>query len=219
MSLAAKQTDGYELILDRAETLFREQGYNQVSMRDIATATGMRQASLYYHFASKEQLFIAVRENIFAQHRIGLEQSLAGAGQDLRSQLQGAATWFLSQPPIKFLSMLQSDMPALSPEAQQHLFEVATQNVFNPIQQIFLAAQVDEQIRPVCPDLLAGFFLSLVESIHQFQNIQTKCQDTSGAAMAEQMISVLLQGVQNEVSSATSLGGLESIKANVITTS
>ena len=193
ISLAAKQADGYELIIDRAENLFREQGYNQVSMRDIATATGMRQASLYYHFSSKEQLFVAVRERIFEHHQQGLQQSLAGAGQELRSQLQVTAAWLLSQPPIKFLGMMQSDMPSLSEEAQQHLLQVATQSVFDPIQQIFIIAQENQQIRPVSPKLMTGFFLSVVESIHQFQNT---CECGNGAMMAEEMISVLLQGVQ-----------------------
>ncbi len=193
ISLAAKQADGYELIIDRAETLFREQGYNQVSMRDIAAATGMRQASLYYHFSSKEQLFVAVRERIFEHHQQGLQQSLAGAGQELRSQLQVAAAWFLSQPPIKFLGMMQSDMPSLSEATQQHLLQVATQSVFDPIQQIFILAQENQQIRPVSHKLMTGFFLSVVESIHQFQNT---CECGNGAMMAEEMISVLLQGVQ-----------------------
>jgi len=192
-SVVTKQTDGYDLILNQAEMLFQEQGYNQVSMRDIAGAAGMRQASLYYHFSSKEQLFIAVRERIFERHSRGLQQSLAGAGSDLRSQLQLAAAWFLSQPPIKFLGMMQSDMPSLSEEAKQHLFEVATKCVFEPVEQIFILAQDNRQTREFSSELLAGFFLSLVESIHQFQNM---CECGSGATMAEEMISVLLQGVQ-----------------------
>lgn len=192
ISLPAKQTDGYDLILNQAEMLFQDQGYNQVSMRNIAEAVGMRQASLYYHFSSKEQLFIAVRERIFEHHQRGLKQSLAGAEQELRSQLQVAAAWFLSQPPIKFLGMMQSDMPSLSAEAQQHLLQVATQCVFNPIQQIFILAEENQQIRPVSPKLLTGFFLSLVESIHQFQDT---CECGSGVMMAEEMIAVLLQGV------------------------
>ncbi|ADZ69500.1 TetR/AcrR family transcriptional regulator [Polymorphum gilvum] len=43
-------------ILDHAARLFRERGYASTSLRDIATATGMKAGSLYYHFASKEEL-------------------------------------------------------------------------------------------------------------------------------------------------------------------
>jgi TetR/AcrR family transcriptional regulator len=39
-----------------ASTLFAEHGVNQVSMAQIAERAGLRQASLYYWFASKEQI-------------------------------------------------------------------------------------------------------------------------------------------------------------------
>ena len=43
-------------ILDAAAELFIEQGYAATSTRAIAMAVGMKQASLYYHFPSKEQI-------------------------------------------------------------------------------------------------------------------------------------------------------------------
>ena len=50
------------LILDEAARLFREKGYAATSMRDIATAVDMLPGSLYYHFAAKEDLLVAVYE-------------------------------------------------------------------------------------------------------------------------------------------------------------
>lgn len=47
-------------ILDAAARLFRHKGYQATSMRDIAAASGMLAGSLYYHFASKEALLVAV---------------------------------------------------------------------------------------------------------------------------------------------------------------
>ena len=47
-------------ILDAAAQLFRRKGYRVTSMRDIAAASGMLAGSLYYHFASKEELLVAV---------------------------------------------------------------------------------------------------------------------------------------------------------------
>ena len=47
-------------ILDAAARLFREKGYGYASMRDIASLAGMLPGSLYYHFASKEELLVAV---------------------------------------------------------------------------------------------------------------------------------------------------------------
>jgi AcrR family transcriptional regulator len=45
-----------EQILDAAAQLFAERGYAATSTRAIADQVGIRQASLYYHFPSKEQI-------------------------------------------------------------------------------------------------------------------------------------------------------------------
>jgi TetR/AcrR family transcriptional regulator len=51
-----------ERILDAAEELFAERGYAGTSLRDVATAVGIRIPSLYNHFESKEAIYGAVLE-------------------------------------------------------------------------------------------------------------------------------------------------------------
>lgn len=43
-----------------AARFFAEQGYHTVGMREIAEAVGMRGASLYNHFSSKEEMLFAI---------------------------------------------------------------------------------------------------------------------------------------------------------------
>lgn len=52
--------DSRRLVLDHAAKLFRAHGYAAVSLRDIATSCGIKAGSLYYHFASKEQIVAEV---------------------------------------------------------------------------------------------------------------------------------------------------------------
>jgi len=47
-------------VLDKAARLFRTQGFEGTSVRDIARAVGMLPGSLYCHFATKEELLAAV---------------------------------------------------------------------------------------------------------------------------------------------------------------
>lgn len=47
-----------EQILDAAAALFAENGFTATSTRAIAERVGIRQASLYYHFAGKDELLI-----------------------------------------------------------------------------------------------------------------------------------------------------------------
>jgi len=49
-----------ERILDVAEALFAERGYDGTTLRDVASRVGLRIPSLYNHFGSKESLYAAV---------------------------------------------------------------------------------------------------------------------------------------------------------------
>ena len=55
--------DGRQKILEIAESLFTEQGYNAVSIRDIAERCQVSNAALYYHFSSKAVLFEEVLDH------------------------------------------------------------------------------------------------------------------------------------------------------------
>ncbi|MBQ0787230.1 MAG: TetR/AcrR family transcriptional regulator [Oceanihabitans sp.] len=45
-----------EEIIKTAAKLFKEKGYSAVTMRDLATAMGMKAASLYNHISSKQEI-------------------------------------------------------------------------------------------------------------------------------------------------------------------
>lgn len=47
-------------ILDAAESIIQAVGYNELSFRDIASAVGIKSASVHYHFPTKGQLGAAV---------------------------------------------------------------------------------------------------------------------------------------------------------------
>ena len=49
-----------ERILDAAETLFMEHGYEATSLRALTTAADVNLAAVNYHFGTKEELFQAV---------------------------------------------------------------------------------------------------------------------------------------------------------------
>ena len=56
----AMATDTKERILDAAERLFADHGFQATSMRDITQEAGVNLAAVNYHFGSKEALLIAV---------------------------------------------------------------------------------------------------------------------------------------------------------------
>lgn len=64
-----------DAILDTAEALFAEQGFDAASIRDITAQAGVRLASVNYYFKSKEGLFFEVisrRASVLSEDRLTL---------------------------------------------------------------------------------------------------------------------------------------------------
>ena len=64
-------------ILDSACRIFAEKGYHNASVRDVAAATGVSPAGLYYYFQSKEELLHLILETSLASLIQRVEGELA----------------------------------------------------------------------------------------------------------------------------------------------
>ena len=51
-------------ILDTAERMFIEKGYDKTSLQDIIQETGLSKGAIYHHFTSKEDIFYSVCDRI-----------------------------------------------------------------------------------------------------------------------------------------------------------
>lgn len=56
-------------ITEKIESLFWENTFSDVSMDDVASKLGMKKASLYYHFPSKEAMLIEVINYSYDKYR------------------------------------------------------------------------------------------------------------------------------------------------------
>jgi AcrR family transcriptional regulator len=57
-----------EKILDTAIDLFSQKGFNEVSVRDITRAVGIKESSLYNHFTSKQQILDEIFQYLSSQY-------------------------------------------------------------------------------------------------------------------------------------------------------
>ena len=85
------QTDTKALILREAQTLLLTRSYGGLSFQELAERVGIRKASLYHHFASKEALGIALLEKSRTQF---VRWSQAQQGQAAVQQLQAYVRMF-----------------------------------------------------------------------------------------------------------------------------
>ena len=76
-----------EAILDAAEHLFADKGYEETSLQEIGQHAGVSRGTPNYFFGSKEQLYGAVLDRVFEAEQLSIMQSLGdtadGAPKDI----------------------------------------------------------------------------------------------------------------------------------------
>ncbi|NOK85755.1 MAG: TetR/AcrR family transcriptional regulator [Chloroflexi bacterium AL-W] len=185
-----------ERVLDVAESLFMERGYTSVKLKHIADELGMKQASLYYHApGGKEELFVAVMARNFERQKLGIKKAIQSVGDNWEAQLRQAAYWILSQPPMNFTRMINSDMPAISPHHAQHLMDLSYQAIFYPLQQIFEAGHAAGLIHYRDIFVITGSFLGLISDLVTYKEKFMQAP-ISLHEMADQLIDMVLNGLK-----------------------
>jgi AcrR family transcriptional regulator len=86
MQIRSEET--HTSILEAANRLFAEQGYNATGIAEICALAGISKGAFYYHFPSKQALFMAMLESWLAGLEAGfsdLQQEAANIPDALRS--------------------------------------------------------------------------------------------------------------------------------------
>lgn len=186
-------TEARERVLRVAEQLFTERGYAAVTMRDIAEALGMRQASLYHHVpGGKEDLYMEVITRTMARHRAGMEAALAAGGDDLRGQLRAAARWLLEQPPVNISRLFRSDVPAIGGRHAEELVYLLKDSLFAPIGRAMTAAYERGEVRLTHAMVSAVSFVAIIDALHEVH----RYANVPLAALASDTVDTLLDGLR-----------------------
>jgi TetR/AcrR family transcriptional repressor of nem operon len=77
---AAETAEKHQRILDEASRLFRERGFDGVSVAEIMKATGLTHGPFYNHFASKEALMAESVAHAAAASKAGMEPAWQSPG-------------------------------------------------------------------------------------------------------------------------------------------
>jgi len=98
--------------LAAAARVFAARGYHRTSMRDLARASRMSLAGMYYYVAGKEDLLFEIQKGSFERVRHGAEEAVAGAAtpeERLQAFIRHHVTFFTSH---------MDEMKVLSHEAE-----------------------------------------------------------------------------------------------------
>jgi AcrR family transcriptional regulator len=98
----------FDSLLTHAARVFAEHGYDRTTMRDLAAASGMSLAGIYYYVRGKEDLLYHVQERCFTRVLDGAEAALPAATdphERLAAFIRHHVTFFAAHmPEMKVLS-------------------------------------------------------------------------------------------------------------------
>lgn len=153
-----------ERILSEAAGLVQHKGFTSTSISDILSASGITKGTLYYHFASKEELGLAILERDRDDFLVFLDSVLAdGTPLEALERLFSAALEKHRQ--AKFVGGCLWGNTALEMSDTDPAYSQIVEQVFNDwidrIQQVIRAGQKAGEIRS---DILAVNLARIVVS-------------------------------------------------------
>lgn len=126
-------------LLDIAEKLFTERGYEGVSIEGIATAAGVTRPTVYQHHGNKDGIFLACVRRARAEFEDALFEAMADSDGSLRSAITiGAQVFYdmLAANPERW-ALLFATSASLGSDLAEQLLDLR----FRTVAQIMIVAR------------------------------------------------------------------------------
>jgi AcrR family transcriptional regulator len=157
-------------LLDHAQTLFFERGYDATSVNDVIAAAGISKGAFYHHFPSKESLLEALAERLargsIAQVQDILDDPSLSAVERLNRFLERTRQLKVESAPellATFAAVFRSENVVL-----YHRLNTALVAVMAPVLARIIAQGLDEGVFDTPdPQVTAEMLLSIGASSHQ----------------------------------------------------
>lgn len=197
-------SDSRRRIVRAACPLFARRGYDAVSMQEIADAVPINKATLYHHFQSKDDLFLAVVRLEMRQlhHHI---QHVIQEGGSVADQLTRVAIQVFRNSQSEFGRLMSDAHRHLSP-AQQTMLVDRDSDPWTQYEQIFATA-IDRGELPVLDCTLAAtMFVGLLYG--QTWSVKTgRIAPPLDAVRARLLVETLLAGLSAVAPTRPELAG------------
>jgi len=159
----------YREVLDAAATIFADKGYAGASTRDIAERLGVRQASLYYYFLSKEAALEAICELGVREFIANLQAIISNpkttAAEKLRAAIANHLSPLRSRPAADYIRVFIAHRHELPPGPRQTIAALG-RTYQQLVEQMFVEGIDSGELRSDLPPQLATLaFLGLCNSV------------------------------------------------------
>ncbi len=144
------ENDLREQILVTAKSMFIQQGYHGLAMRQISEALGVSKAALYYHFKDKEELFLAILTSYLDDIETLLDRILAEQGSN-RDRIGMFVAEVLRQPAEQraVIRLASQEMAQLSAASRKDFDKLYRQKFIGKLVQIFQQGVDAGEFRPL----------------------------------------------------------------------
>ena len=153
-------------ILSAAQALFLAKNYGEVSMDDIAQVVGVTKGALYYHFASKEALYVAMMNTALRDNQALFEEVVKSQGT-CRERLRRMALAFFHLPREKrdLFKLVRRDINIFQDPTRTQLIRAYQAALPEQLEAIIADGIRDGEIIPADPRLLSWLKVAMVEVI------------------------------------------------------
>ena len=164
-----------EVILQAASRLFSDKGFKETSISDISEITKVAEGTIFYHYKSKEGLFLAILEGLKTEIVNGFDQYFQEkqfeSGLDM---VEGAISYYLYLAGMKEdrFHLLHHRYPyelaAVNPVCRDHL-EAIYNRVLDIFEQAIRRGQEDGSIESMPARKMALILFSMVDGLVRFK--------------------------------------------------
>lgn len=196
-----RQSTGEKAILDAAVELFSENGYDGVSMRQIAEAAGVSKSNIYHHFASKDALYLGILHGS-AQHLSEIVEDLAEGDGDFQRRLRVFAEAHMKHLFANEMTLRLVLREAFSGDEEKSrvVVDQVVGGIFKRMVAIFQAGQNAGIIRAdldpgLCATLLMGANLFFFQAQGMLRLIPEAGFAKDSIGFNRQMVDVMLNGM------------------------
>ncbi|ETT76589.1 TetR family transcriptional regulator [Paenibacillus sp. FSL R7-277] len=184
------------MILDQALELFVQKGYAATSMEDIVKHTGVSKGSIYYHFSSKDDLFVSMVEKI---NREWVEEwsEIRRQFPEVGSRLMGASLHFVNSfqsPLTKVAEEFSMNMQDGYQEIHQRLIEISMVQI-EVFTEIFREGMEQQVFTKADSSRLAVLFTSMLSGLTLYPQVFPK---DGMHQHTQEAVAVLLEGIKKK---------------------
>ena len=170
-------------LLAQAARVFAEKGYHSTSMRDLAAASGMSLAGMYYYVDGKEELLALIQERCFTLVLEGARRAV-GAATDPQERLQAFIRHHVS-----FFAQHMAEMKVLSHEASPRGVSAIKRRYVDLLESILKEAAPEQS----APDRSAATYI-LFGMMNWIYNWYDPAGEIDPGRLADLMTSIFLGG-------------------------